>query len=161
MILPFQAVTLVPAIVQPVHPAAAPTMALPDHAYGERQVLSPIRILGMVKKITCGSTECRVEIQVRSVERNRSQALLKPGQRITVLTTAASPAASGMPTSAGIPAIGAAKPSVRIPAVSTLTQVWMRPALRSPSQPTTNLYELTAGPYGFGPNLEGLTTLKP
>jgi hypothetical protein len=130
-------------------------MALPDRAYGERQELSPIRILGVIKDVSCRERQCRVLIQIESVERNRSSKALRNGDIITVLVVSApSSAGDGPPHTLQAPAIGVPDNSVRIPPVASHTRAWLRPAEGATSKDPADLYELLAGPFGFGPNLE-------
>jgi hypothetical protein len=130
-------------------------MSLPDRAYGERQQVSPIKIQGVVKDVTSEQRQCCVVIQVESIDRNRSEKILKKGDLITVLVISERPSSDGFqPTSFQAPPIGRADCSADIPSVSSHTQAWLRPAVAGTSDAEAPVYELMAGPFGFGPNLE-------
>lgn len=130
-------------------------MTLPDRAYGERQQLSPIRIHGVVKHVTCKQSQCRVAIQIESIDRNRSESTLNKGDLITVLVVPNHPgSADCQPTSVQTPPIGRPTNTVCIPPISSHTQAWLRPSATVTSEAQAQLYELMAGPFGFGPNLE-------
>lgn len=137
-------------------PTRAVMMALPDRAYAERQQLSPIRIHGLVKQVTCEDRQCRVSMHVESIERNHSTRILSKGDLITVLATSSTIPSSDPPLPIGhqAPLIGVPDNSVRIPSVSSHTNAWLRPAEGLPGASQAQIYELTAGPFGFGPSLE-------
>lgn len=135
-------------------------MSLPDRAYGERQQASPIRIHGVVTEVTCEPHRCRVAIRIESVDRNVSTRPLNKGDTITVLVVPTGASSGALPrTGFQAPPIGLPDNSVRIPPVSSHTQAWIRPAEVGTSEAQAQLYELMAGPFGFGPNLEDQSPL--
>ncbi|MEB3334470.1 MAG: hypothetical protein VKP70_05750 [Cyanobacteriota bacterium] len=133
-------------------------MALPDRAYGERQQASPIKISGVVKEVMCVDHHCHVSIQIEAIKRNTSAKVLHPGDVITVRAVSA-PSSSGPRPPAGLqaPPIGRPDNAVSIPPLASHTQAWLRPAEATTGAGQTQLYELLAGPFGFGPDLEDQT----
>ncbi len=128
------------------------TMALPERAYAERQQLSPIKIDGVIQEVSCENSRCRVKILIESVKRNTSARRLFKGDVITIvdITTQNANPDSGLPIQQKNPMIGLPDNTVNIPPPFSRTEAWLRPAKLS----STNTYELMAGPFGFGPNLE-------
>lgn len=124
------------------------TMALPDWAYGQRQRLSPILIQGEVKEVNCLGTQCTLTMQILEVLRNQSQASLEPGESIVITFVGhGSPVEDSSAPSP--PPIGSPDMAVSAPRQGDQKYAWLRPT-------EGDRYELMAGEYGFGPNLENV-----
>lgn len=135
---------------------ASEIMALPERAYAERQQLSPIRIKGIIQQVSCENNCCRVKMMIESVKRNKSARRLVKGSIITIIDIEPrhSRADSGSLNQHQAPMIGLPDNSVQIPSPSSQTEAWLRPAELLHDPHHFNSYQLMAGPYGFGPNLE-------
>ena len=134
------------------HSLAIPpsTMALPDWAYAERQRLSPISVRGEVTEVSCQGMQCTLKMKVSQVYRNLAQQNIEPGN-LLLINFLGDPPQEPQSINSSPPPIGAPITSVRIPTIGEQIEAWLRPA-----EGTINTYDLTSGPYGFGPNLEGI-----
>jgi hypothetical protein len=132
------------------------TMALPPRAYAERQQLSPIRVDGVIQIVSCENNCCHVKMLIESVKRNASARPLAKGDIVTIIDVEArdSTAESKPPDPRQPPIIGLSDNSVYIPPPSNRTEAWLRPAEPQGDPNQGDLYQLMAGPYGFGPSLE-------
>lgn len=126
------------------------TMALPDWAYGQRQRLSPVLVMGEVMDVSCVETQCTLTMSVLEILRNQSQRYMESGDLISVDFVGNVPEEDQSP-GATPPLMGSPVASVTIPTVGDHKFAWLRP-----NDKGENYYELMAGPYGFGPNLEGV-----
>lgn len=122
------------------------TMALPDWAYGQRQRLSPILIQGEVTEVNCLGTQCTLTMTILEVLRNQSQETLEPGEAI-VITFVGNGLSEEDSSNPFPPPIGSPDMAVAVPCQGDQKYAWLRPT-------DGNSYELMAGEYGFGPNLE-------
>lgn len=135
---------------------ASRIMALPERAYAERQQLSPIRVDGVIQRVTCDNNRCRVNMRIESVKRNTSARPLAAGSVITIIDIATKDPNADPPSRIEhhAPMIGLPESSVLIPPPCSRTEAWLRPAEPSTDPNHSNAYELMAGPFGFGPSLE-------
>lgn len=136
-----------PAPAQPAAILNAPIMTLPPWAYRQRQQLSPLQLEGVVEAVRCQQRHCLVQLRVTAVHRNATGSPIQVGARIQIqalapLSAAQAPAATAPPAPPGTP-----DPGVRIPPIGAHTAAWLRPS------PQPDVFELMAGPYGFGPDL--------
>ena len=124
-------------------------MALPDWAYAERQRLSPILVKGEVLSVSCQGVQCDLKMNILEVLRNQSSRDIAPGFLVSIafVGNLASDCQGSDPCLP--PLIGAPVVSVDIPKVGDQKYAWIRP-----DDSICNTYELMAGEYGFGPNLE-------
>ncbi len=125
------------------------TMALPDWAYGERQRLSPILVRGEVVAVVCRGIECTLSMKIVEVLRNQSPRDIAAGSLVSIIFVGNLPSECHTPDSCLPPPIGAPVMSVEIPRPGDEKYAWLRPA-----DSDGDTYELMAGQYGFGPNLE-------
>lgn len=135
----------------PAPPSAtliAPIMTLPPWAYRQRQQLSPLQLEGVVEAVHCRQRHCLVLLRVTAVHRNTTGSPIQVGARIQIQALAPRRAAQASGGSAPPTTPGTPDPGVRIPAIGAHTAAWLRPS----PQPG-GMFELMAGPYGFGPDL--------
>ena len=126
------------------------TMALPDWAYAERQRLAPIVVKGEVMEVLCDEMQCTLQMQILQVIRNQTDRDIVPGCSLLINFVGNTP--PKWPTlNQDPPPIGSPAMSVEIPTVGDQTDAWLRPA-----ESDSDAYDLTAGKYGFGPNIENI-----
>jgi len=127
------------------------TMALPDWAYGERQRLSPILVKGEITAVSCSGIQCTLTMKILEVLRNQSPRDIAPGYSVSISFVGNIPSECHPPDPCLPPPIGEPIISVDIPKIDDQRYAWLRPV-----NGDSDAYELMAGEYGFGPNLEGL-----
>lgn len=151
--LPFivMVMMLLSACLSPSPPLAEEpqnTMALPGWAYGQRQRLSPILIQGEVTQVDCLGTQCTLTMTILEVLRNQSQTTLESGDAI-VITFVGHGSPEEDSAASSLPPIGSPVMAVTVPHLGDIKYAWLRPT-------DGDSYELMAGEYGFGPNLEDI-----
>lgn len=145
------AVMLLSACLSPAPPLAKETrntMTLPDWAYGQRQRLSPILIQGEVIEVNCLGTQCTLTMEILEVLRNQTQEILVPGEAI-VITFVGNEWSEEYDCTSSPPPIGLPTMAVAVPHPGDQKYAWLQPT-------DGDNYELMAGEYGFGPNLEDI-----
>jgi hypothetical protein len=140
---------------RPLATISLSTMALPDWAYAERQRIAPILVKGEVIEVACPGGQCTLKMQITQVVRNQTDRNIAPGCFLLINFTGNAPAGQIAPDR-NPPPIGAATMSVKIPNVGDSTDAWLVPAAGD-----RDVYDLTAGQYGFGPNIESIKRTNP
>ncbi|MGG6297919.1 hypothetical protein ACQ4M4_26290 [Leptolyngbya sp. AN02str] len=123
-------------------------MALPDWAYGQRQRLSPVLIKGEVMNVDYLGPQCTLTMKILEVLRNQSQRTLEPGETI-VITFVGHGSPEEDSSASSPPPIGLPDMAVSVPDQGDQKYAWLRST-------DGDGYELMAGRYGFGPNLENV-----
>jgi hypothetical protein len=145
------AMTVIPYLsIISLSEASLSIMALPDWAYTERQKIAPILVRGEVIKVSCHEVQCTLKMQILQVLRNQTDRDIAPGHSLSISFVGKTPPKSLAPNQ-DPPPTGLPDMSVKIPNVGEKTDAWLRP-----SESGKDAYDLTAGKYGFGPNIESI-----
>ena len=143
----------------PTPPVFSGVMALPDTAYAALQKQSPILIKGSIQSVSKDYSV--VTVRIIKIERNLSSIELLRDSEIHIHVDLPSLPESGDSfgdQKDGLipPTPGMFKEKVVIPSINDTVDIWIRPTPREQIEVVNVPFQLLAGPYGFGPNLEDL-----